>query len=80
MCHMTCHSVVQEMHRVLALAELLHLTVIIPICCSTGQKIMFTGSRATHPAESRFAPIEGEALALVYGLESTCHFVIGLSI
>ena len=38
---------------------------------------MFAGSRLTHPAESRYAPIEGEALAVVYGLESARYFVLG---
>ena len=38
---------------------------------------MFAGSRFTHPAESRYAPIEGEALVVVYGLESARHFVLG---
>ena len=42
--------------------------VITPVCCSTGWKIVFAGSRFTHPAESRYAPIE--ALAVVYGMES----------
>ena len=27
---------------------------------------MFAGSRFTHPAESRYAPSEGEALAVVF--------------
>ena len=44
--------------------------VITPVCCSTGWKIVFAGSRFTHPAESRYAPIEGEALART-------HFVLG---
>ena len=51
--------------------------VITPICCSTGWKIVIAGSRFTHPAESRYALIEGKALAVVYGLESTRHFVLG---
>ena len=38
---------------------------------------MFAGSRFTRPAESRHAPIEGEALAVVHGLKSTRHFVLG---
>ena len=37
---------------------------------------MFGGSRFTHPAESRHAAIEVEALAVVYGLESARHFVL----
>ena len=51
--------------------------VITPVCCSTGWKIVFSGSRFTHPAESRYAPFEGEALSVVYGLESARHFVLG---
>ena len=47
--------------------------VITPVCCSTGWQIVFAGSRFTHPAESRYAPIEGK----VYGLESARHFVLG---
>ena len=51
--------------------------VITPICCSTGWNIVFAGGRFIHPAESRYAPTEGEALAVVYGLESARHFVLG---
>jgi hypothetical protein len=32
-----------------------------PFCCRTGWKISLVGSRFTHAAESRYAPIEGEA-------------------
>ncbi|GFO47136.1 transposon tf2-6 polyprotein [Plakobranchus ocellatus] len=35
------------------------------------------GSRFTSPAESRYAPIEGEALAVVDALEKTRYFVLG---
>jgi hypothetical protein len=35
------------------------------------------GSRFTHPAESRYAPIEGEALAVVYALHQTRYYVLG---
>ena len=38
---------------------------------------MFAGSRFTTDAKSRYVPIEGEALAVVYGLESCRIFVIG---
>jgi hypothetical protein len=37
------------------------------------------GSRFTHPAESRYAPIEGEALAVAVALEKARHFVLGCS-
>jgi len=35
------------------------------------------GSRFVAPAEQRYAPIEGEALAVVWGLEQTKFFTIG---
>ena len=37
------------------------------------------GSRFTRPAESRYAPVEGEALAVVYSLDKAKHFVLGCS-
>lgn len=51
--------------------------VIKPFCCKTGWKITFVGSRFTHPAESRYAPIEGEALAVADALDKARHFVLG---
>ena len=48
-----------------------------PVCCRTGWKVVLVGSRFTSPAESRYAPIEGEALAVVDALEKTRHFVLG---
>ena len=38
---------------------------------------MFKNGRFTNPAESRYAPVEGEALAVVFGLEKAKHFVLG---
>ena len=35
------------------------------------------GSRFLHDAESCYAPIEGECLAVVYGLQKCKHFVLG---
>ena len=35
------------------------------------------GSRFTNPAESRYAPVEGEALAAVYALDKARYFVLG---
>ena len=37
------------------------------------------GSRFTHAAESRYAPIEGEALAVADALDKARHFVLGCS-
>ena len=48
-----------------------------PTCCANGYKLVFTGSRFTTETESRYAPIEGEALAVVYALEKCRMFVIG---
>lgn len=50
-----------------------------PFCCPTGWKITLVGSRFTHAAESRYAPIEGEALAVADALEKARYFVLGCS-
>ena len=50
-----------------------------PFCCKGGWKITLVGSRFTSSAESRYAPIEGEALAVVYALEKARWFVLGCS-
>ena len=48
-----------------------------PFCCKTGWKVVLVGSRFTHAAESRYAPIEGEALTVAYALDKARHFVLG---
>ena len=48
-----------------------------PFCCNSGWKVTLVGSRFTHSAESRYAPVEGEALAVVNALEKAKHFVLG---
>ena len=40
-----------------------------PFCCPTGWKIALAGSRFTHPAESRYVPVEGEALSVADALD-----------
>ena len=47
-----------------------------PFCCRDGWKITLAGSRFTHPAESRYAPVEGEALAVADALNKARYFVI----
>ena len=47
-------------------------------CCKTGWQTVFCGSKFNSVAESRYAPIEGEAAALVLGLEKCSHYVLGL--
>ena len=46
-------------------------------CCKDGWKVTLIGSRFTRGAESRYAPIEGEALAVVVALEKARYFVLG---
>ena len=50
-----------------------------PFCCQGGWQIALVGSRFTHAAESRYAPIEGEALAVADALEKARFFVLGCS-
>ena len=50
-----------------------------PFCCRDGWKISLVGSRFTHSAESWYAPIEGEALAVADVLDKARFFVLGCS-
>ena len=50
----------------------------IPGCCPTGWQTVYCGSKFCSPAESRYHPIEGEALAATYGLQKCKFFVLGL--
>ena len=50
-----------------------------PFCCKDGWKVTLVGSRFTHSAESRFAPIEGEAFAVADALDKAKFFVLGCS-
>ena len=50
-----------------------------PSCCQDGWKLCLVGSRFTTPAESRYAPIEGEALAVAYALHQTHYCTLGCS-
>ncbi len=54
-----------------------HCTTRTPVCCPDGWKLCLVGSRFTHPAESRYAPVEGEALAVAYALHQTRYYVLG---
>ena len=49
----------------------------VPFCCHTGWKVTLVGSRFTHAAESRYAPVEGEALAVADALNKARYFVLG---
>ena len=48
-----------------------------PFCCREGWRVTLVGSRFTHSAESRYAPVEGEALAVADALDRARHFVLG---
>ena len=48
-----------------------------PECGEGHWKLIFAGSRFTTDAESWYAPVEGEALALMYALQSCRMFVLG---
>ena len=47
------------------------------LCCTEGWKVALVESRFTHPAESRYAPVEGEALAVADALDKGRHSVLG---
>ena len=48
-----------------------------PNCGNNHWKIVFAGSKATNPAQKRYAPIEGECLAAAYGLERCRMYTLG---
>ena len=48
-----------------------------PLCCKTGWKVTLVGSRFASSAESRYSPVEGEALAIVDALDKARHYVLG---
>ena len=50
---------------------------VLPTCCPTGWRLCLVGSRFLHPAETRYAPIEGEALAVAYGFHQCRYFLLG---
>ena len=51
--------------------------VINPYCCSGGWRLVLAGSRFTKDAETRYAPVEGEALAVAWALKVTRHYTLG---
>ena len=46
-------------------------------CCKTGWHTVLAGSKFITGAESRYAPVEGEALAVAWVLHKTQHFTVG---
>ena len=49
----------------------------LPGCCNSGWRITLAGSRPLKSAETRYAPVEGEALAVSWSLEQTRYFTQG---
>ena len=49
----------------------------LPDCCPSGWRITLAGSRFLQSAEERYAPVEGEALAVAWALEQTRYFTQG---
>ena len=52
-------------------------TIGLPDCCPNGWRVTLAGSRFLSGAETRYAAIEGEALAIAWGLEQTKYFTQG---
>ena len=48
-----------------------------PSCCKEGWAVIFVGSRFCTPAESKYAPIEGELLGVSWALHKTAHYTLG---
>lgn len=50
---------------------------LLPGCCLDGWKVTLVGSRFLHGAEQRYAAVEGEALAVAWGLDQSRYFTQG---
>ena len=48
-----------------------------PTCCRDGWKVCLLGSRFTNQAESNYTLVEGELLAVTYGLSKTKYYTLG---
>ena len=46
-------------------------------CCDSGWSMVLVGSRFCSGAESRYAPVEGETLAIVWALNNLRHYTLG---
>ena len=49
----------------------------MPGCCENGWRITLAGSRLLNLTETRYAPVEGEMLAVAWSLEQTRYFTQG---
>ena len=71
---MPCHRSVDGWNRILSDAEILSVSKKTPDGCQNGWKLCLNGSRLAHPANSRYASIEGETLAVVHALHKNTLF------
>ena len=49
-------------------------------CCKSGWNLIMVASRYCSDAETRYAPVEGEALGVHFALEKCKYFTYGLSL
>ena len=49
------------------------------MCCTSGWKLALCNSRFTSSAERNYSPVEGEALAVAWGLKIGKYFLLGCS-
>ena len=54
-----------------------HCDSLTPGCCPGGWRVTLAGSRFLRDAEKRYAPVEGEALAVAWALEDSRYFTLG---
>ena len=52
---------------------------LVPGCCNNGWYTVHCGSKFCSPAQSRYAPIEGEATAATWGLDKCKFFLLGMN-
>merc|ERR1712215_248868 len=50
---------------------------ISPRCCEGGWDLILAGGRFNIPAETRYSPTEGEALAVAVALENSRYYMLG---
>lgn len=48
-----------------------------PTCCKEGWKVCLLGSQFTNQAESNYASVKSELLAITYGLSKTKYYTLG---
>ena len=71
--NLPCNRLVKKWFRLLTSAKTLCLPT-KPFSCKTGWKATLDGSTSISKAESRYAPIKGEAIAVVDVLEEAAYF------